>query len=171
MLGIYLLHNEGRLVEKYEQERKPEALMEVLSVEYPGLIAGGKTDLHALRRWVLVPWESGAPEISGFSDHSFDAYLFLDEEGIPALVGIKRSVDKRLFRDIIADVLDCAEHVVAECPAEAIRARFEAASLDPDAQLARLLGEGSDLEHFWRCVSASLGAGKMRLIFIGSDSH
>jgi len=111
---------------------------------------------------------SGSPRDS---DHSFDAYLFLDEEGIPALVGIKRSVDKRLFRDIIADVLDCAEHVVAECPAEAIRARFEAASLDPDAQLARLLGEGSDLEHFWHCVSASLGAGKMRLIFIGSDSH
>jgi hypothetical protein len=171
MLGVYLLHNEGRLVEKYEQERKPEALMEELSVEYPSLIAGDKTDPHALRRWVLVPWERGAPGISGFSGCSFDAYLFLDQEGIPALVGIKRSADKRLFRDVIADVLNCAEHVVAEWPAEAIRARFEAASPDPDAQLARLLGERSDLEHFWHCVSTCLGAGKMRLIFIGSDSH
>jgi hypothetical protein len=70
-------------------------------------------------------------------------------------------------------MLDYAANAVEYWPVEEIKAKFEARcqddGLDPDAELAEVLGEGQDTSAFWQHVKTNLQAGRIRLIFIADE--
>jgi hypothetical protein len=168
--GIFLIHDDGTLVEMTEQAYDSEALLQQLLAEYPSLLAGKQINPDAPRRWVLVRREAGvASEEAAGNRWSVD-HLFLDQDGIPTLVEVKRSSDTRIRREVIGQMLDYAANAVVYWPIEQIRAYYEATcqqqSMDADQLLIDLLGEEVEIDQFWQQVKTNLQAGRIRMIFV-----
>jgi hypothetical protein len=96
-------------------------------------------------------------------------HLFLDQDGIPTLVEVKRSTDTRIRREVVGQMLDYAANAVVYWPVEEIRARFVArhgSADDADRELLSFLAEDGEPEAFWNRVKTNLQAGKVRMIFV-----
>lgn len=55
--GIYLLQDDGHLIEMTEQAYDSEALLQKLLADYPSLLAGNQIDPTEPRRWLLISRE------------------------------------------------------------------------------------------------------------------
>lgn len=141
-----------------------EAVLQELLVTYPSLLTGGSSGDGS--RWLLVQRELGiASEEDGSSRWSLD-HLFLDSDGIPTLVEVKRSSDTRIRREVVGQMLDYAANGSAVWSQESIRASFEASTPDSEEVLDDFLGEGAGSDQFWERVGLNLRAGKLRLVFV-----
>lgn len=88
---MFLIQQDGHLVEMREQPYDAEELLQRLLAEYPNLLAGDQINSAAPRRWLLVSREVSVPaEEGGPGRWSLD-HLFLDQDGIPTLVEVKPS--------------------------------------------------------------------------------
>ncbi len=167
--GIFLLDSEGGLTEMAETAFSAEVDLQKLLAQHPGLLPGDQIDPESPRRWLLIAREVSVPDDAG-SRCALD-HLFLDQEGVPTLVEVKRGSDPRTRREVVGQLLDYAAHSVLYWTEETIRARFEERSRqdghDPDADLLQFLG-GDDIAagDFWQRVKTNLQAGKIRLIFL-----
>lgn len=171
--GIYLIQDDGHLVEMTGQRYDSEDLLQGLLAEYPSLLAGDQIDPAAPRRWLLISREMPLPsEEQGGERWSVD-HLFLDQDAIPTLVEVKRSGDTRIRREVVGQMLDYAANGVVYWPLEKIRAQFEAnckvRSRDPEEVLRAFLGPDADSEEFWQKVRTNLQAGKVRLVFVADE--
>lgn len=171
--GIYLIQGGDQLVELTEQPYDSEDLLQRLLARYPHLLAGKQINPGAPRRWLLVSREAAVPsEESGFGRLALD-HLFLDQDGIPTLVEVKRSRDTRIRREVIGQMLDYAANAVAYWPVETIRALFEARcevqQLDPESELLELVGPEIDAELFWEQVGTNLQVGRIRMVFVADE--
>lgn len=168
--GIFLINTDGTLVEMTEQAYDSEALLQTLLADYPSLLAGNQITPGAPRRWLLVQREAGVPcEDAGANRWSVD-HLFLDQEGIPTLVEVKRSSDTRIRREVVGQMLDYAANAVAYWPIEQVRAYLDATcqqqGIDADQAVLDVLGEEADPDQFWQQVKTNLQAGRIRMIFV-----
>lgn len=91
------------------------------------------------------------------TSYSLD-HLFVDQDGIPVLVEVKRSTDTRIRREVVGQVIDYAARA-REWDIEKLRASFMENNWDPDVQ------ERFDNEDFWRAVETNLKAEHFRLVF------
>jgi hypothetical protein len=166
--GIFLLDSEGGLTEMAETAFAAEVDLQKLLAQHPGLIPGDQIDPESPRRWLLVAREVSVPDDTG-SRWALD-HLFLDQEGVPTLVEVKRSSDPRTRREVVGQLLDYAAHSVLYWTEETIRTRFEERSRqdghDPDADLLQFLGDDVAPGDFWQRVKTNLQAGRIRLIFV-----
>ena len=120
---------------------------------HPELLAGELIDAEAPRRWVLVMRELGIPcEAEGAGWWSAD-HLFLDQDGIPTIVEVKRQTDTRLRREVVGQMLVYAAHAAAHLPVAEVRSQFkrscESRGVNPDQELRVRLEHGIDAEKFW----------------------
>jgi hypothetical protein len=171
--GIFLIRDDNELVELSSAAYDSEDLLQGLLERYPNLLAGDQIDAAAPRRWLLVTREASVPaEADGGGRWSLD-HLFLDQEGIPTLVEVKRSTDTRIRREVVGQMLDYAANGVAYWPMETIRAMYEArtqsAGHDPTAVLEEFLGPDADPDAFWNTVKVNLQAGRIRLVFVADE--
>lgn len=151
-----------------EQAYEAEAVLQQLLAEYPQLLAGGSDDSSG-RRWLLVKRELGiASEEDGGNRWSLD-HLFLDQDGVPTLVEVKRASDTRIRREVVGQVLDYAANASVFWQLAKIQAAFESRFPTPDAataELERFLGDAGDPDHFWDAVDLNLKARRLRLVFV-----
>src|SRR5712671_2627882 len=88
--------------------------------------AGDQVNPQNPRRWALVrrelPISTGE---LGASQWSVD-HVFLDQDGIPTLVEIKRQSDSRVRREVVGQMLDYAANCITYWSAESLRTAFEA---------------------------------------------
>ncbi len=171
--GIFLIQDDGRLVEMKEQPYDSEELLQELLEKYPDLLAGDQIDSDEPRKWLLVSREAGlASEEEGRERWSVD-HLFLDQDAIPTLVEVKRSSDTRIRREVIGQMLDYAANAVVYWPVETIQAKFETRcethGYNPDGILKEFLGTDGDLQMFWQTVKTNLQAGRVRLVFVADE--
>ncbi|MFN7946608.1 MAG: hypothetical protein U0Z53_14755 [Blastocatellia bacterium] len=171
--GVFLIQDDGQLIEMNEQAYASEDLLQQLLARYPSLLAGEQIDKEAPRRWVLVSREMSVPsEEDGSGRWSVD-HLFLDQDAVPTIVEVKRSTDTRIRREVVGQMLDYAANAVVYWPVETIRARFEARcqaeNADPSQELGNLMGTDLDPEQFWQRAKTNLQAGKVRLIFVADE--
>ncbi len=168
--GIFMIRSDGKLIELTEQAYDSEDVLQRLLSKYPNLLAGRQINTENPRRWMLITREMGIPIQEGGGAWMAVDHLFLDQDGIPTLVEVKRSSDTRIRREVIGQMLDYAANAVLYWPLETIRARFEAncqaSGLEPDTELLGLLGEDIDTEQFWQQVIDNLRAGKIRMLFV-----
>lgn len=137
--GIYLIQDDGGLVEMSEQDYASEDLLQGLLAKYPNLLAGDRIDSDEPRRWLLVSREvSLASEEDGAGRWSVD-HLFLDQDAIPTIVEVKRSTDTRLRREVVGQMLDDAANAVVYWPVDTLRSRFEENREDPEQDLTEVL--------------------------------
>lgn len=168
--GIYLIQDDGQLVEMKEQAYPSEELLQGLVAKYPSLLAGDQVDSAAPRRWLLISREASLPSEEGGSGRWSVDHLFLDQDAIPTLVEVKRSTDTRIRREVVGQMLDYAANAVVYWPVEAIRAQFEVncevQGLEPEQVLGEFLGADADEEQFWQKAKTNLQAGRIRIVFV-----
>jgi hypothetical protein len=175
--NIYLLRKNGSLDAMREHAYVAEEKLQVLLKEYPELLAGEQIDEAQPRRWLLVAREVGIPFEEGGREWMSLDHLFLDQDGIPTLVEVKRSSDARIRREVVGQMLDYASNAVAYWPIEGLRSRLEtacaASDQDPDSLVADLLGVTLDdqesIVSFWDDVKTNLRAGRIRMLFVADD--
>lgn len=167
--GIFLIQNDGNLVEMNEQPYDSESLLQELIAKYPNLLAGDGQSTIA-RKWLLIRREMGVPgELDGADRWSLD-HLFLDQDAVPTLVEVKRSSDTRIRREVVGQMLDYAANGVVYWPVEEFRSHFERQceieGINADARLREVLGPERDPEEFWQQAKTNLRAGRIRMVFV-----
>lgn len=168
--GIYLIQEDGGLLELSEQPYESEELLQQLLECYPSLLAGRQMSPAEPRRWVLVSREAGMPSrLGGGAQWSAD-HVFLDQDAVPTIVEVKRSSDTRIRREVVGQMLDYAANAVVYWPVEAIQAAFEHTcgerGIDTVQALLELVGEADGVEAFWSRVKTNLQAGRVRMVFV-----
>jgi hypothetical protein len=108
--GIFLVRDNDELVEMTEQPYNSEDILQELLAKYPNLLAGDQMDSEEPRRWLLVTREMGLPSDDLEGNRWSVDHLFLDQDGIPTLVEVKRSSDTRLRREVVGQLLEYAGH-------------------------------------------------------------
>jgi hypothetical protein len=171
--GLYLMGNDGQLVELAQQAYDSEEILQTLLETYPNLLAGDQINRAHPRRWVLVARELGIPSEDGGTFRWALDHLFLDQEGVPTLVEVKRSSDTRIRREVVGQMLEYAANAVVYWPVAFLRETFEArciaAGIDPLEVLATALGIEETPDVYWDRVKTNVEAGKMRLVFVADS--
>lgn len=171
--GIYLIQDDGRLVEMLEQPYDSEALLQELLAKYPNLLAGDQMNNAAPRRWLLISREAGLPSEEGGANRWSVDHLFLDQDAVPTLVEVKRSTDTRIRREVVGQMLDYAANAVVYWPIEKIQAQFEATcqarGIDVEQALRDFLGVEADADQFWQQAKTNLQAGRVRMVFVADE--
>ena len=161
---IFMIKDDDELVAMNEKKYKQEIDFQDLLEEYPDLIPGDQIDSENPRRWLLVKRELGIPfEEQGAKSLSLD-HFFLDQDGIPTLVEVKRSSDTRLRREVVAQMLDYSANVVSFLPVEEIKEKLGDITLQDD-----FLDENMDENKFWQNVKNNLEEGKIRMLFVADE--
>ena len=150
-----------------------------LITHHPEVLASALTEGESPEtpRWLLISREMGIPaKREGAAVWNVD-HLFVDRQGVPILVEVKRSTDTRLRREVVGQMLEYAAHAVMYWPIDTLRTQFEAwymqQNQNPDQVLRTFLGmsEGEDtdtdpVEDFWERVGTNLQAGRIRMVFV-----
>jgi hypothetical protein len=169
MPGIYLVREDGSLVEMSETPYDSEDLLQELLAKYPNILGGDQMDSGSPRRWLLVTREAGVPDAQDGGDRWSLDHLFLDQDAIPTLVEVKRSTDTRIRREVIGQMLDYAANAVAYWPIETLQAAFRARcvseNLEPAKALEDFLGP-QDATEFWQKAKTNLQARRVRMVFV-----
>jgi hypothetical protein len=167
--GVFVL-KDGTLVEMQSAQFAAEADFQQLICDFPKLLAGDQIDSTNPRRWVLVKREKSVPAEEGGSGRWSIDHLFLDQDGIPTLVEVKRQSDTRLRREVVGQMLDYAANGVAYWPVEEIIAEFKSvcaqSGKDPDETISELVEQTRSPEEFWQLVKTNLQAGRIRMLFL-----
>jgi len=171
--GIFLIKKDKELVELTSTPYDSEDLLQDLLAKYPNILAGKQIDSQSPRRWLLISREMGIPsEDAGSKRWSID-HLFLDQDGIPTLVEVKRSNDTRIRREVVGQMLEYAANAIIYWPIEEIITRFESrcesCDLDPEEELSNFIQNELNHEDFWGKIKVNLQAGKIRMIFVADN--
>jgi len=171
--GIFLIQSDGNLVELAEEPYNSESLLQELLVKCPNLLSGNRPNAEQPDRWLLIKSEMGIPDGENFSDRWSLDHLFLDQNGIPTLVEVKRSTDTRIRREVVGQMLDYAANAIVYWPIEKITAEIGAVAvrrgIDPNILIQEFLGKDHDIVEFWQRVKTNLSSGRIRLIFVADE--
>jgi hypothetical protein len=170
---IYLLGGGQSLHPLQEAPYEAEVVLQKLLSDYPDLLAGEQVNPTEPRRWLLVSREVAvAGEYGSGGRWSLD-HLFIDQEGVPTLVEVKRSANTQIRREVVGQMLDYAANGSAYWSLEqvisAYERRCEREGLDPDAVLAGFLGDEGEADGFWQQTKTNLQAGRVRLVFVADE--
>jgi len=164
---IFLLDDDASLTPLREEPYDSEALLQTLLADYPDLLAGDQINESEPRRWLLVRREQGIASGPDGGDRWAVDHLFLDQEGIPTFVEVKRSTDTRIRREVVGQILEYAANAV-NLAAETLRSTLgewcRERDLSPDEVLVEKLGLEDDADSFWEKVGENLRLGRVRLI-------
>ena len=176
--AIFLLREQedkDRLVKLCEGDYDSEDLLQGLLADYPELLAGEQIDPLTPRRWLLIAREVPLPsEEEGSGRWSVD-HVFVDQDGVPTLVEVKRSNNTEIRRQIVGQLLEYAANAVLYWSAKDLQELFadtcKEGQTEPEVTLQEFLGDdGSDqLGLFWERVETNLRAGRIRLIFVSDQ--
>jgi hypothetical protein len=162
---IFHLRSGRELTELIETPFGLEADLQSLLAEHPDLLPGDQIDTESPRRWLLIGQEVLVPGET--SDWRLD-HLFVDQDGIPTLVEVKRGSNPELRRKVLGQMLDYAANAPlhwTEGRVEALlRARLEGTGRAADDEVERLFSLPAD--DFWAKVEANVRERRLRLLFV-----
>lgn len=161
----------GGLVELRETLFARELDLQDFLTRHPALLAGDQMNPVDPRRFMLVTAEAGIAIGEGGSDYFSLDHLFIDQEGIPTLVEVKRSTDTRLRREVIGQMLEYAANACAYWDAARLRSVFERrcekSGVRAEDELAKLLlTQDVDVDELWLKVGQNLKQERLRLVFL-----
>jgi len=122
---IYILKDDGKLIEMEEKQYDSENLLQKLLAEYPKLLAGDQINSESPRKWLLIAREAGLAVEEEGGARWFVDHLFLDQEGIPTLVEVKQGTNADIRRKVVGQMLDYAANAVVYWPLKEIQSQFD----------------------------------------------
>lgn len=168
--GVFLLQGGDSLLPMEPAQFATEDDFQLLLSRFPELLVGDQIDPQNPRRWVLIRREQpvSTGEI-GASQWSID-HVFLDQDGIPTLVEIKRQSDSRIRREVVGQMLDYAANCAIYWSVETLQSGLEQtcrqAGRESEVVLTELLGPSGEIDEFWQRVKTNLQAKKICLLFV-----
>ena len=123
-----------------------------LLADFPELLTDADFGEGSPRKWLLVTREAMVPDSQDGSGRWSLDHLFLDQDGVPTLVEIKRASDPRVRREVVAQMLDYAANAARWWKAQDIERWLE----------ERCRREGSTLQLSFLTSSASQSREKSR---------
>ncbi|MDD3135936.1 MAG: hypothetical protein PHF57_02505 [Methanoregula sp.] len=173
MSGVIFLIQGEKLVELREEKYDSEDLLQTLLADYPKILAGDQICSENPRRWLLISREMGIPDDDNASNRWALDHLFIDQEGIPTLVEVKRSTDTRTRREVVAQMLDYAANGIEYWKISEIKVQFEQQCLDAGKTgsdvVQEALGRDIEYEKIWEQIESNLKTGKLRLLFVADE--
>lgn len=167
MDSIYLRHGDG-YVSMTETKYDTESVLQQLIAQHPEFVASdGDGRLLLIRREAAVSVRPDGGDARLSLDH-----LYLNAEGVPTLVEVKRSSDTRARREVVAQMLDYAANARTSFGEEQIRAWLDAAAREGGGTVDQMLSDrlGVDQpDEFWERVATNLEAERFRLIFVADE--
>jgi hypothetical protein len=163
---IFNVDGENRLQEMARSGFLTEDVFQRLLADHPALLGGaaGETPLLIRREQPVVD--------DGGSRWSLD-HLYVDPNGVPILVEVKRASDTRTRREVVAQMLDYAANGTQYWKIGDIIKSFKDTCLskkqNPEEVIGRFLGEGYDPKVFWQTVEDNLRQGKIRMMFVADE--
>lgn len=159
--SIFMITEAGSLLAMDQRPFPEEDSFQHLLERYPELLSGDLIDPGEPRRWILIGREPGIPDGAGASSRWSADHLFLDQDGIPTIVEVKRAENDDVRRKVVAQILEYAANAVAYWPPDLIRTRFEDRvrqdGKDPAQEIFNRLGIAPDaVEKFWKDVETNL---------------
>ncbi|MET9497101.1 hypothetical protein [Streptomyces sp. NPDC006552] len=160
----------GRELQSLElAEFATEAEFQELLARHPRVLDFGALADGRPLRLVLVAREMRVPSSAEGGAAYWLDHLFVDADGVPTLVEVKRATDTRIRREVVGQMLDYAANAARYWPAALLQRSFEDSCLQGGRALeevyGELLGERS-ADEFWTTVEERLAAGQMRLLFV-----
>ncbi len=145
-----------------------EAVLQELLASDARLLGGASTGEAATRRWILIARES---PVRGAGGQSWSAdHVFVDDEGVPTVVEVKRGSNTQLRREIVGQLLDYASNLATSTTADDMRQLYEErirqAGGDPDTELRASLGIETASDEYWALVGENLARGRIRGYFV-----
>jgi len=125
---MYLIPEHGELVALKSSAYAKEAALQALLADYPELLAGGQITPDDPRRWLLINREKGLTEQEAGANRWSVDHLFIDHDGIPTIVEVKRSSNTQIRREIVGQMLDYAANGLRYWPVEHLRSDLIAGS-------------------------------------------
>ena len=166
---------DGRYRVMKEDPYAAETDLQSLLAEHPQLLGADAFEDEGERRWILVRREMSV-EIEDTDVTSVGSvdHLFVDQEGVPVIVEVKRASNTESRRKIVGQILDYAANAPHHWTADVLRSAFETAPATAgDEQgtqresLAWLLAtEDPDPDAFWKLVEQNLREGRLRIVFV-----
>lgn len=168
--GVFVLKDSKTLIPMEAAQFATEDVFQTLLADFPLLLSGDQIDPGAPRRWLLIRREKSVPSENGGAARWSMDHLFVDQDGIPTLVEVKRQSDTRIRREVVGQMLDYAANAVVYWPVEELRAEFEAActakGANPEEEFRESLRLDLSLDAFWQLVKTNLQAGRIRMLFV-----
>jgi hypothetical protein len=169
--AIYLRHGD-EFVAMSEQPYEAESVLQALLADHPEILSAGDDRHSELAEWVLVRREAGIADAEAAPNRWSLDHLFLDARRVPTLVEVKRSVDTRARREVVAQMLDYAANATTFWKVETLQAWFETECERNEIDAATMLNEAfgvSDPESYWATVQTNLAAERIRLVFVADE--
>lgn len=167
--GVFLLQSDETIVAMEPAQFATEDDFQRLLSRFPELLVGDQIDPQNPRRWVLVRREQPVATEVGASQWSID-HLFLDQDGIPTLVEIKRQSDARIRREVVGQMLDyaanCATYWTVETLQTGLERTCQESGQSSDEVVTKLIGPDVLVHDFWQRVKTNLQAKNIRLLFV-----
>ena len=160
------LRNGDKLTMLRETQYQTEAVLQDALTQFPEVIAGVTTSGDAPVGLLLIKAEKSIK-------HPTDAamrldHLFVDAAGVPVLVEVKRSSDRRIYREVVGQLLEYASNGPGNWPPGSLRADFErryATGRDADDQVRAIVAD-VEVDAFWARVDENIRDGRIRLIVV-----
>ena len=170
-MTVYL-EREGKLIEMTKRRYDAEEVLQSLIATYPDLLAG-EDDPSERTRLVLIEREVSIADSHDAAGRWSLDHLFVDQDGVPTLVEVKRSSDTRIRREVVGQMLEYAANGPRYWPPGSVRAHFEARCSrdgdEPDEVLQRTFGGELEVEEWWNAVDTNLREGTLRLLFVADE--
>jgi hypothetical protein len=158
--GIFL-NRQGQLVALSEAPYSTEAVLQELIAQHPETLVGDDGGSLLLIRREASVYDERDVNAHGTLDH-----LFVDSDGVPVLVEVKRSTDARIRREVVGQMLDYAtgaSNWKVEQLQVWLAARCDTDGLNADVVIG---DHTSDPESFWQRVHDNLRGRHLRLVFV-----
>jgi hypothetical protein len=108
-MSVFVLTDPHNLVAMQAAHFSTEADFQELLARFPELLSGDLVNADLPRRWLLIKREKSIPAEDGGAGRWTIDHLFVDQDGVPTLVEVKRQTDTRLRREVVGQMLDYAE--------------------------------------------------------------
>ncbi|HOO97002.1 MAG TPA: hypothetical protein PKV16_04495 [Caldisericia bacterium] len=166
---IYKLTGDSELEELEQCCFVAEAELQVLIAKHPKLIMQDPKT----QKFLLVDRELGIPiTYDGANKYSLD-HLFIDENGVPVLVEVKRSNNPEVRRSVVGQMLDYAANAsiywTIDSLKDAINKRLMSGNLDYDNVIENHIGDNLTESEFWAQVKSNLRSGNLKLVFASDE--
>ncbi|KAB1187529.1 MULTISPECIES: hypothetical protein [Haloferax] len=172
MDGGILLEEDGTLIEMTEQPYEYESVLQKSLVEYPRLLAGDQMNGQEPKQWALIGRELSVPDAKGGGERWSADHLFIDQDGVPTVVEVKRAEDTRIRREVVGQLLDYISHACLYWDGAYLREQFtetcEEHGRSPEQVLTAVVGE-DDTGDVWELVEKNLRSRQVRLLFVADD--
>lgn len=171
MTSIFLIPPDEALLRMTAQPYDTEELLQQLLARYPDVLAADADPRGS--SWLLVSREVPIPDAPESTGRWALDHLFLDRDGVPTFVEVKRKSDTRLRREVVGQMLDYAANALSYWPPGVLQSllaeRCQAEGLDYEGMLRDHLGPEPDIDGFWRAVNANLEDRRVRLVFVADE--